>query len=90
MIILPSTFHTSLGYSTNIPQKFPLMFSLTRIQVMDIPVSELVSSAFSTIPICPFLIQRIFSFTCLLSFFTCLQQIACIFSLLLLSHDMWL
>ena len=32
MIILPSTFHTSLGYSTNIPQKFPLMFSLTRIQ----------------------------------------------------------
>ena len=30
-----------------------------------IPVSELVSCAFSTIPICPFLIQRIFSFTCL-------------------------
>ena len=30
-----------------------------------IPVSELVSCTFSTIPICPFLIQRIFSFTCI-------------------------
>ena len=30
-----------------------------------IPLSELVSFAFSTIPICPFLIQRFFSFTCL-------------------------
>ena len=27
--------------------------------------------------ICPFLIQRIFSFTCLHSFFTCIQQITC-------------
>ena len=40
-----------------------------------IPVSKLVSCAFSTIPICPFSIQRIFSFTCLHSFFTCVQQL---------------
>ena len=40
-----------------------------------IPVSELVSCTFSTIPICPFLIQRIFSFTCLHSYFTCIQQL---------------
>ena len=54
-----------------------------------IDISDLVSFTFSTIPICPFLIQRIFSFTCLLSFFTCFQQIACIFSLALLSHVVW-
>ena len=31
-----------------------------------IPVPRLVSCTFSTIPICPFLIQRIFPFTCLI------------------------
>ena len=36
-----------------------------------IPVSELVSCAFSTIPICPFFNSKNFSFTCLHSFFTC-------------------
>ena len=36
-----------------------------------IPVPGLVSCTFSTIPICPILIQRFFSFTCLHSFFTC-------------------
>ena len=42
-----------------------------------IPVPRLVSCTFSTIPICPFLIQRIFALTCLHSFFTCIQQITC-------------
>ena len=46
----------------------------TVMALLCIPVSELVSCTFSTIPICPFLIQRIFSFTCLHSFFTCIQQ----------------
>ena len=31
-----------------------------------IPVPRLVSCTFPTIPICPFLIQRIFSFTCII------------------------
>ena len=47
-----------------------------------IPVPRLVSCTFSTIPICPFLIQRIFSFTCLHPFFTCIQQITCSYMLL--------
>ena len=50
--------------------------------VLCISLSELVSCAFSTIPICPFFNSNNFSFTCLHSFFTCLKQIAC--SLLLL------
>ena len=40
-----------------------------------ISLSELVSCAFSTIPICPFFNSKNFSFTCLHSFFTCLKQI---------------
>ena len=47
--------------------------------VMHISLSELVSCAFSTIPICPFFNSKNFSFTCLHSFFTCLKQIACSF-----------
>ena len=35
-----------------------------------IALSELVSCAFSTIPICPFFNSKNFSFTCLHSFFT--------------------
>ena len=57
-----------------------------------IPVSELVSCAFSTIPICPFLIQRSFSFTCLHSFFTCFHVYYTIVSRQLeteLTHDPW-
>ena len=36
----------------------------TAMALLCIPVSELVSFAFSTIPICPFLIHRMFSFIC--------------------------
>ena len=51
----------------------------TVMALLCIPVSELVSCTFSTIPICPFLIQRIFSFTCLHTFFTCIQQLFSIY-----------
>ena len=33
-VILPVAFHTSSGYSTDIPQIFPLISSLTRIQLV--------------------------------------------------------
>ena len=39
----------------------------TVMALLCIPLSKLVSFAFSTIPIYPFLIQRIFSFTCIYS-----------------------
>ena len=57
-----------------------------------IPVSELVSCTFSIIPICPFLIQRLFSFTCLHSFLTCFHVYYTIVSRQLeteLTHDPW-
>ena len=41
----------------------------TVMALLCIPVPRLVSCTFSTIPICPFLIQIIFSFTCLHSFY---------------------
>ena len=59
-----------------------MMWVCVSMALLCIPVPGPVSCTFSTIPICPFLIQRIFSFTCLHSFFTCIQQITCSYMLL--------
>ena len=51
----------------------------TVMPLLCIPLSELVSFAFSTIPICPFLIQRIFHL--LVIVYKCHCYYTCIFSL---------
>ena len=65
------------GYASAFQDTSTVHACSTVTALLCIPVSELVSFAFSTIPICPFLIQRIFHLLVSTLFLFAFQHFAC-------------